>query len=140
MIDVVERRFNSTASNSSSSGLSGSQLVSNYAQQLSGTNGGQAGGQLVLKCKDFRQIVLKIGNTEDLINLFNSIESLSNLDDPRLSYPYFFPPDFVPLENGWETFDLQSEFNAIKRWSDEWRISDVNKNFAVVLGGNLFWI
>lgn len=38
-----------------------------------------AGGIILLKCKDFRILQLEIGSTDDLVNLVSSIEKLASL-------------------------------------------------------------
>jgi hypothetical protein len=126
-VDSIERQSNAPGSSSNSTQM-------NMYSSAMHLNAASSGGQITLKCKDFRQIRIKLSNLEDLINVANSLESLSNLDDPRLFYPYFYPLNFVPLEDGWLTYDLQAEFNAIKGHSDEWRISTVNNQFKVPVG------
>ena len=43
-----------------------------------------AGGTLTLKCKDFLILYLEIPSVEDCINVAQSIEALSNIDDITL--------------------------------------------------------
>lgn len=101
MVDVVERKPNTT------------------------------GGTIVLKCKDFRIIQLDIYGIDEFTNVANSIEWLSNLDDPRLLYPFFHRAMFDIVEDGWEAFQIETEFAGIVRYSDDWRISYVNQEFTV---------
>ncbi|RWS17140.1 myotubularin-related protein 9-like protein, partial [Dinothrombium tinctorium] len=89
------------------------------------------GGVIVLKCKDFRVIQIEISGNEDFNNVANSIEWLSNLDDPRLLYPFFYRAMFDIVEDGWFAFCTEHEFSKIQMYSDSWRISYVNKNFAI---------
>ncbi|XP_074600044.1 myotubularin-related protein 9-like isoform X2 [Brevipalpus obovatus] len=89
------------------------------------------GGSITLKCKDFRIIQLDIKGQEDFSNVANSIECLSNLDDPRLLFPFYYPCNFDIVEDGWYAFQIEREFSKIKLFSDAWRISYVNKNFKV---------
>ena len=93
----------------------------------------QSGGTVVLKCKDFRIIQLEINGSNEFNNVCDSIEWLSNLDDPRLLYPHFYRAMFELVENGWTAFQIESEFKDILMFSDDWRISSVNKDFAVLL-------
>ena len=38
---------------------------------------------------------------------------------------------FDILEDGWTAFPIEAEFSRLKSMSDDWRLSHVNKNFAV---------
>ncbi|RWS22695.1 myotubularin-related protein 9-like protein [Leptotrombidium deliense] len=89
------------------------------------------GGIVILKCKDFRIIQLEIDTNEEFNNVSNSIEWLSNLDEPRLLYPFFYRPMFEIVEDGWSAFCIEHEFSKIQLYSDSWRISQVNKNFTI---------
>ena len=98
------------------------------------------GGNILLKCKDFRIFQLDIQGTEECNNIALSIEWLSNLGDPRLLYPFFFRAMFETLEDGWTAFQIENEFSNLLMYGldDEWRISYVNKNFAVSLNDSSF--
>jgi len=53
-------------------------------------------------------------------------------DDVTLSYPFFHPPRFEILEDGWHAYSVESEFNRIlSRSAADWRVSHVNNNFEV---------
>lgn len=104
MVDIVERKVNPNSS----------------------------GGTLVLKCKDFRIINIEINGFNEFNNVSNSMEWLSNLDDPRLLYPHFYRAMFELVEDGWDAFHIENEFSNILMFSDEWRISHINQNFAVI--------
>lgn len=88
---------------------------------------------LILKCKDFRRIQLDVRGQEELRSIANSIEWLSNhqMDDPRLLYPFFFRAMFDIIEDGWYTFDIQREYRKLLMHLDDWRISNVNKNYSL---------
>ncbi|KAH9491937.1 Myotubularin- protein 9 [Bulinus truncatus] len=90
-----------------------------------------SGGILTVKCKDFLILYLEIPMVEDCLNVAASVEALSNIDDLTLRYPFFFRPMFEVLENGWQAFSPESEFNRFKECSEDWRISYVNKDFKV---------
>ncbi|XP_053209374.1 myotubularin-related protein 9-like isoform X1 [Panonychus citri] len=89
------------------------------------------GGSITLKCKDFRIIQLDIRGNEEFNNVANSIDCLSNIDDPRLLFPFYYPCNFEIVEDGWDAFQIEKEFSKIMMYSDAWRISYVNKNFTV---------
>ncbi len=46
-------------------------------------------------------------------------------------FPFCFSRNFDIIEDGWTAFSIELEFSRLKTISDEWRITDVNKNFAV---------
>lgn len=89
------------------------------------------GGTIVLKCKNFRVLTFEIVGWVEFNNIATSIEWLSNLNDPRLLYPYFYNPEFTLVQDGWTAFQIENEFSNLTNFSDEWRISNVNKNFEV---------
>lgn len=89
------------------------------------------GGTIVLKCKNFRLLNFEILGFTEFNNIATSVEWLSNLNDARLLYPYFYNPEFSLVEDGWSAFQVESEFNKLIHFGDDWRISSVNKNFEV---------
>lgn len=86
---------------------------------------------LVIKCKDWRVIQLDIKGQEDLNSVADSIDWLSNLDDARLFYPFYYRPMFDIIEDGWQTFELNREYQKILQSTDDWRISHANKGYAL---------
>lgn len=86
---------------------------------------------LIIKCKDFRILQLDIRGQEELKSVAESIDWLSNLDDSRLLYPYYFRPMFDVIEDGWQAFELQREYKKLLSGSDEWRVTNANKNFSL---------
>lgn len=86
---------------------------------------------LLLKCKDFRIIQLDIKSQAELKSVADSIDWLSNLDDPRLFYPFYYRPLFDIIEDGWQSFELEREYNKFLQNTDEWRISHVNKQYKL---------
>ena len=83
-----------------------------------------------MKCKDLRIISLKISSPQEYFNISNSIEQLSNLEDVKLLYPFFYIPMYNILEDGYTMFQTESEFSKLLA-SDEWRVSAVNKDYSV---------
>ncbi|CAI9739300.1 Hypothetical predicted protein [Octopus vulgaris] len=100
--------------------------IDSVEKKLSG-----AGGTLTIRCKDFSIIQLEIPLAEECINIASSVEQLSNIDDVALMYPFFYRPLFDVLEDGWQAFLPQEEFNRFKECSDEWRLSYINKDYEV---------
>lgn len=88
------------------------------------------GGSIILKCKDFRLIHLDIATTEEFLNVYASIERLSNLDKLESLYPFFYRPMYNILEDGHTLFKLETEYAKLLA-SDEWRVSHVNQNYTV---------
>lgn len=99
-------------------------------KQVSGVNNSQNGGTIILKCKDLRMLQLDIANSNDYHNIYLSIQRLSNLEKPELLYPFFYRPMYNILEDGYTLFEPEIEF-AKHIASDEWRVTNVNKNYAV---------
>lgn len=77
-----------------------------------------------------RVIQLDIGNTEELYNVYLSLERLSNLENPSLLYPFFYRPMYTILEDGYTLFKPEIEFAKLLA-SEEWRISNVNKDYSI---------
>ncbi|KAL5015317.1 hypothetical protein ScPMuIL_009587 [Solemya velum] len=100
--------------------------VDSVEKKLSGS-----GGMLTVRCKNFTYIQLEIPQAEDCLNVASSLEQLSHIDDISLQYPFFYRPMFDILEDGWQAFLPENEFNRFKECSDEWRLSYVNKEYGV---------
>lgn len=60
--------------------------------------------------------------------------------DVAFLFPFCFPRDFEVIQDGWTAFSVESEFSRLQAISDSWRISDVNKDFAVTLLFLLFFM
>ncbi|EPY77496.1 myotubularin-related protein 9 isoform 1 [Camelus ferus] len=88
-------------------------------------------GTIIIKCKDFRIIQLDIPGMEECLNIASSIEALSTLDSITLMYPFFYRPMFDVIEDGWHSFLPEQEFELYSSATSEWRLSYVNKEFAV---------
>ncbi|KAM7331006.1 LOW QUALITY PROTEIN: hypothetical protein ACRRTK_010195 [Alexandromys fortis] len=88
-------------------------------------------GTIIIKCKDFRIIQLNIPGMEECLNIASSIEALSTLDSVTLMYPFFYRPMFEVIEDGWHFFLPEQEFELYSSATSEWRLSYVNKEFAV---------
>ncbi|XP_017785758.1 PREDICTED: myotubularin-related protein 9 [Nicrophorus vespilloides] len=107
------------------------QCIDSVEKRPNGTNSNnQNGGSLILKCKDLRILQLDIATTEEFLNVYASIERLSNLDNASNLYPFFFRPMYSILEDGHTLFKPELEFSKLLA-SDEWRITNVNKNYYV---------
>ncbi|XP_022910988.1 myotubularin-related protein 9 [Onthophagus taurus] len=107
------------------------QSIDLVEKKPNGTNSNyQNGGTIILKCKDLRILQLDIAGTEEFLNVYASIERLSNLEDTSSLYPFFYRPMYNILEDGYTLFKPEIEFAKLLA-SDEWRISHVNKNFSV---------
>lgn len=86
---------------------------------------------LIIKCKDWRIIQLDIREQDELKNIADSIDWLSNLDDSRLFYPFYYRPMFDIIEDGWQTFELDREYQKILQSTDDWRVSQANKGYKL---------
>ncbi|TRY62491.1 hypothetical protein DNTS_033290, partial [Danionella cerebrum] len=88
-------------------------------------------GTIIVKCKDLRVIQLDIPGMEECFNIASSIEALSTLDSLSLMYPFFYRPLFEVIEDGWQLFVPEDAFKDLESMTDEWRLSEVNKDFSV---------
>lgn len=88
-------------------------------------------GSIVVKCKDLRVIKLDIPGMDECLNIASSIEALSTLDSLSLMYPFFYRPMFEVVEDGWNTFRPADAYKDLESMTDEWRLSEVNKDFSV---------
>ena len=52
-------------------------------------------------------------------------------DNITLLYPFFYRPMFDVFEDGWQAFLAESEFSRVKSYSEDWRLSYINKNYQV---------
>lgn len=89
------------------------------------------GGSIVLKYKDLRILTLTINTPQEYLNISNSIESLSNLHDIQYQYPLFYCPNYTILEDGYSIFDTESEFTKLLSSCDDWRITNINRDFSI---------
>lgn len=89
------------------------------------------GGTLILKCKDFRILLLEIPGLDQFTNAANSIETLSGLENCEYYYPFFHQSLSGVFEDGWSAFLSETEFSKILVNTDEWRLSHVNKDFSI---------
>ena len=51
--------------------------------------------------------------------------------DVTCLFPFSYSRDFQIIEDGWNLFSIELEFSQLKTISDDWRLTDVNKHFAV---------
>lgn len=86
-------------------------------------------GTLVIKCKDLKQFNITIPGVDEATNVAYSVETLSNVLDPRLQFPYFYRPKFEYSEDGWDIFSIDERHSEMNNTNERWRISDVNINF-----------
>ncbi|KAJ0181328.1 hypothetical protein K1T71_003413 [Dendrolimus kikuchii] len=94
------------------------------------SSGVMQGGSLFLKCKDLRIFQLDIASTTELNMVAQTLENLSNLQDPILFYPFFYRHMHPIVENGYTLYSIEGEFTKVLA-SKEWRISRVNQNYTV---------
>ncbi|KAM8953861.1 myotubularin-related protein 9 [Pelodytes ibericus] len=88
-------------------------------------------GTLTIKCKDLRIIQLEITGMDECLNVASSIEALSTLGTITLMYPFFYRPMFEVTEDGWHSFLPEQEFQQLNSETDEWRLSEVNRDFSI---------
>lgn len=88
-------------------------------------------GTITIKCKDLRIIQLEITGMDECLNIASSIEALSTLDSITLMYPFFYRPMFEVTEDGWSSFLPEQEFELLASETEDWRLSEVNRDFSV---------
>ncbi|XP_066926437.1 myotubularin-related protein 9-like [Clytia hemisphaerica] len=86
-------------------------------------------GDVTLRLKDFTLLKFKIPSQEDALNVADSVEKLSSLGSATSYYPFFLNVEI--LDDGWERFRMQEEYNKIIGASTDWRISSVNQDYKV---------
>ncbi|XP_054658084.1 myotubularin-related protein 9-like isoform X1 [Grus americana] len=87
-------------------------------------------GTITLRCKDLKVLQLEIPGMEECLNIASSIEALSSVDSVMMMYPFFYRPQSLKLEEGWHLFPLEQYFQQIASQTNQWRLTDVNKDFT----------
>ncbi|KXJ75459.1 hypothetical protein RP20_CCG011683 [Aedes albopictus] len=88
------------------------------------------GGIITLKCKDLRIIQLRINSPQEYFNISNSIEQLSNLEETKKLYPFFYIPMYNVMQDGHTEYTVETEYAKLLA-TDEWRLTTVNQDFKV---------
>uniref|UniRef100_A0A8C3L8Q0 Myotubularin phosphatase domain-containing protein n=1 Tax=Chrysolophus pictus TaxID=9089 RepID=A0A8C3L8Q0_CHRPC len=88
-------------------------------------------GTITLRCKDLKVLQLEIPGMEECLNIASSIEALSSVDSVMMMYPFFHRPQSLRLEEGWPRLPIEQHFQQIATKTTQWRLSDVNQDFAV---------
>ncbi|KAI6073443.1 Myotubularin-related protein 9-like protein [Aix galericulata] len=87
-------------------------------------------GTITLRCKDLKVLQLEIPGMEECLNIASSIEALSSVDSVMMMYPFFYRPQDLRLEEGWHLFPLEQYFQKIAAQTNQWRLSDLNRDFT----------
>uniref|UniRef100_A0A8C9F6H4 Myotubularin phosphatase domain-containing protein n=1 Tax=Pavo cristatus TaxID=9049 RepID=A0A8C9F6H4_PAVCR len=88
-------------------------------------------GTITLRCKDLKVLQLEIPGMEECLNIASSIEALSSVDSVMMMYPFFHRPQNLRLEEGWPRLPMEQHFQQIAVQTAQWRLSDVNQDFAI---------
>lgn len=88
------------------------------------------GGTIILKCKDLRIIQLRINSPQEYFNISNSIEQLSNLEETKQLYPFFYIPMYTLMQDGHTEYTMETEFAKLLA-TDEWRLTTVNHDYKL---------
>uniref|UniRef100_A0A8C3LAD0 Myotubularin phosphatase domain-containing protein n=1 Tax=Chrysolophus pictus TaxID=9089 RepID=A0A8C3LAD0_CHRPC len=59
------------------------------------------------------------------------LQALSSVDSVMMMYPFFHRPQSLRLEEGWPRLPIEQHFQQIATKTTQWRLSDVNQDFAV---------
>ena len=87
------------------------------------------GGQIILKCKDFLIVQLDVIGSEDFSNAADTLELLSRVDQTAYLFPFFNRESFDIEQDGWSLYSVDKQLERLP--ADDWRISDVNRDFVV---------
>lgn len=88
------------------------------------------GGTIILKCKDLRIIQLRINSPQEYFNISNSIEQLSNLEETKQLYPFFYIPMYNLMQDGYTEYTMETEFAKLLA-TEEWRLTTVNHDYKL---------
>ncbi|XP_043938437.1 myotubularin-related protein 9-like isoform X2 [Protopterus annectens] len=88
-------------------------------------------GTITLKCKDFKILQLDITGMEECLNIASSIEALLSQNSLDMMYPFFFRPTYMNMLEGWDQYSPERELAMLADHTDAFRISYINKDFAV---------
>lgn len=91
---------------------------------------------IVIHLKNLETYYFDLSNFDEAVKLTDSLDALIAYNDGLTCdvtylYPFCFVRDFEIIQDGWTIFSVEEEFSRLKTISDEWRISDVNRNFAI---------
>uniref|UniRef100_A0A8D8TF55 Myotubularin-related protein 9 n=1 Tax=Cacopsylla melanoneura TaxID=428564 RepID=A0A8D8TF55_9HEMI len=91
------------------------------------------GGVIVIKCKDFRIIMLGIDNTEHFNCVAQSLEDIVKMEVLNYKYAFYYRPLYKILEDGWKMFSPETELARLCSLDEpsEWRITHCNENYDV---------
>ena len=89
---------------------------------------------LHFKLKDLSSMTLLFpaAENQEIQKVAESVEKLTSLQDPKLSYPFFYHPRFdTSSDSGWSIFSIEEEFNRMECPPNKWRISSVNADYTI---------
>ncbi|XP_061453957.1 myotubularin-related protein 9-like isoform X2 [Rhineura floridana] len=89
-----------------------------------------ASGTIILKCKDLKVLQLEIPGMEECLNIASSIEALSSVESVMMTYPFFYRPQSLKLEDGWQLHSLEEYYQQIASDTGAWRLSYINEDFV----------
>ena len=95
---------------------------------------GPRSGTVCLKYKDLRSFQLDIIGPDKLAALSITLELLSEVENPAISYPFFYSPGFKALGDGWCLFRPEEELTVLMSAQGEegaWRMSKANSEFQL---------
>ncbi|KAF3701419.1 Myotubularin-related protein 9 [Channa argus] len=119
-IDAIEKSVENLL------GYSGLFSNAGRSERISGSS-----GTLTLKCKDLRLLQLDIPGMEQCLNIAHSIETLSCLECVSETYPFFYRPSDLNLQDQWGLSSPEKHYSQITELHDRWRLSSVNRDYSV---------
>ncbi|XP_065844013.1 myotubularin-related protein 9-like [Oscarella lobularis] len=87
---------------------------------------------LRLRLRDFDTIRFGGMTETDAQKCAETIESLSQISDAELRYPFYYCPRFTSaVRNGWTMFEIEAEFDRMGCPPNKWRVTKANANYAL---------
>ncbi|EDV22388.1 uncharacterized protein TRIADDRAFT_28926 [Trichoplax adhaerens] len=84
-----------------------------------------------IRCKNFRNIQLTIGDITKASDAFESIEKLVKINEIDKHHAFYYNPNFAITEDGWKSFNLETEYARLTAGSRDFRVLEVNKGFKI---------
>uniref|UniRef100_A0A6G1SH81 Myotubularin-related protein 8 n=1 Tax=Aceria tosichella TaxID=561515 RepID=A0A6G1SH81_9ACAR len=92
-----------------------------------------SGCPLFIKCKHFLHITFIIPKERDALDVYLSLNQLSQPTKLSDLYCFFYNCQDESFErsDGWSNYELESEYNRFLESSKGWTLSDINSNYKI---------
>lgn len=91
------------------------------------------GCPLLIKCKHFLHITFIIPKEKDALDVFVSLNQLSQPSRIKDLYCFFYntQDDSSDKSKGWTKFTVEQEYKRFLRSNDKWVLTDINNNYEI---------